>query len=366
VAVIADAAKIPGLPTSNRGFGERTFGIAVDDEHVYFTTWPKCPNGPQGTFTFEDAVLCSTEGGRIFSLKKADLQAGVPAVIDSTDVEAGAPYKDAGPFADGGPFYHTTSMPSYLAVVNSRLVWNTWYGGGGIRSRAILSGGLGLRNEDRPCESGPYGCGYRRLAGAGSDLFAARGDTFILAVRPGANTGAQTVISNISGSQPGLLGVAAASERVYWTTTTAVRSIPRTGFTDAGTSASVIEHVVLGAGDLDAIVVDETFIYYTNRGTPANGGTLQRVKKAGGPPETLAIDLGVTASIAIDKTAVNKTTVYVVGTSAGAIYGVDVTALPPSTTVLVKSLRYPEDIAVDSAAIYFTGGDDGKVYRLEK
>jgi hypothetical protein len=319
-------AFVEGMP---EGQPELTYGVAVDDQYLYFSTIPNC-----GAPTFE----CNAPGRVLY---KAKGSVGAPS-----NLIAGQ-----------------QSWPEPLLASGGRVYWGSWSNeNGGVRSSKVVVGAPSAPLTHFACTN----CNLYSMAISGTDLFAAQFGLAIRAIdlRPDAGSGdAGSIVgvANNNGDQPQLRRVAVDADRVYWTVTKtgdigAVRSMLRSKvLAGTGTTGDVLEHAALG-GIADGLAVDDRFVYVASR-----AGVVVRVAKAGGDPETLAQGLLGTRSIVVDGDVV-----YVAGHDAGRVYALVRKGNAWTTLTLATGVGAPQDVTVDAEYVYFTGGSDAKVYRVRK
>jgi len=299
---------------------EQTYGVAVDAERIYFTTWPLCTTSPSN---------CAEEFklGRVYSKSKADLGASARIIADRQ------------------------AMPSRVVLEADRLIWGSWFTGGGIRSVKIASAGLGPV-LDLSTSSGAYGLASRDGV-AYVSRFSSDETADVVAVRVDGPGDAGDALSVVAGGGAGLggpsiRGVATDSTRLYWTYASGVRSLvlgDRVA-TTADATAKIRNHVsglVLG----DGIAVDDTHVYFADRGR----GTVGRVRKddTTGAVEDVATGLGATRAILRD-----GPWLFVAAFGQGKIYRVTIAPGFPKV-VLADSIVDPHEVAVDDTFVYFTG-----------
>lgn len=340
----------------DREWAEITYGVAVDDDFVYYSTWPTIPGSgfhPWPAFW----------GGRVYYRDKKQL-AVPPAVLEETapeDIAKDLARSDGGLPPDG-PAYHTASMPSFLARVGDRIMWSTWYSNGGIRSRSVSPSGLGPLVEELSCTDT---CSFFRTATDGKNAYVVQFDRAIYALEPGTDAGVRTLTKNevVDGSftEPQLRGVFTTNGRVYYSTRTALRSVPIGG-------GSPTTHFALQPGTpqydnalFDSITIAKRWLYYADR--ESFGGMVSRLDLQDPSKGPLKIDtnLGSTQTVLVD-----GDTLYVVGYDAGVVYAYDLSRAGFPRTSYVTGLKHPRDITVDATHLYIAGGDDAKIYRVPK
>lgn len=352
--IIAVADTTSGT-NSDRKWAEITYGVAVDDDYVYYTTWPVISESGYHPWP-------SMWGGRVFYRNKKQIGL-LPAVLEETaqgDIDDHIARSDGGlPTTDAT--YHTASMPSFLVRVGDRIVWDTWYVHGGIRSRSVSAGGVGPRVEELACDT----CGFFRMATDGTTVFAVQYDRAILALTPNGGAVPRTLVENRIdagvGTDPQIRGVAVSDGRVYYSTRNAIKSVPVAGGEVTTHYELTPDNPLYGPSLLDSIAVVGNYVYYADR--QVNGGMVARIDltSPAAAPVPVGTNLGSTQTLLVD-----GTTLYLVGYSAGVIYAIDL-SLPKFPRVeLVKNLRHPHDIAVDETYLYIAGGDDATIYRVRK
>jgi hypothetical protein len=129
---------------------------------------------------------------------------------------------------------------------------------------------------------------------------------------------------------------------VYWNTLTEVLKVPLAGGTP----------VVIGAvqDDMTGMVIDSTHVYWI--GNQVGHGVVMKAPLGGGDWTTLASDIGIPGSLAVDATSVyfaDGRKLMKVGLAGGT----------PET--LTTGLDYASRLAVDASRVYWTDGPGGTV-----
>ncbi|MBL9110925.1 MAG: hypothetical protein JNM74_16690 [Myxococcales bacterium] len=323
-------AFVSGKP---EGQPEQTYGVAVDDQNLYFTTIPPC-----GEATPE----CNAPGRVLYKDKR---RVGDPP----------------------SPIAERQSWPEPLVAFGGRVYWGSWSAeDGGVRSAQVALGAPSPPVTHFGCSNcNLYAMAISRASG-GPDLFASQYDRAILAIDLRADAGptdaggAVVGVENKDGGQPELRRVAVDATRVYWTVTASgvgeLRAMAR-GKVASGTGGPT-DVMTLGrlGGTADGIALDDQYVYVASR-----AGVVVRVPKTGGEPQSLAGGLSGTRTIVVDGDAV-----YVAGHDAGKVYALVRRGDAWTTITLARGVGAPQDVTFDAEYVYFTGGTDAKVYRVRK
>ena len=179
----------------------------------------------------------------------------------------------------------------------------------------------------------------------------------------GTTTSRLTKNEVVDGSftEPQLRGVFATNGRVYYSTRTALRSVPIEG-------GSPTTHFALQPGTpqydnalFDSITIAKRWLYYADR--ESFGGMVSRLdlQDPSKGPVKIDTNLGSTQTVLVD-----GDTLYVVGYDAGVVYAFDLSRPGFPRTSYVTGLKHPRDITVDATHLYIAGGDDAKIYRVPK
>jgi hypothetical protein len=254
------------------------WAIAVDGTHVYWSVWTnpgrirRVPRDgglvqtlatsealPDGLALTSSHVVWANTGGD--TIRTVPLNGG--AVETLATVSAG-------------------SKPAGVAVSDTHAFWTNWSTGN--VQRVALTGGT---PEDLSTgNSLPH-----RIATDGIYVWWTNiGDNAVRRVDTGGGGGI-----SVADGQDAALGVAIDSANVYWTNQ-GDRAISRSSFAN-GAITVLAEAATTPAG----IAVDDTYVYFTE-GHPT--GSVSRVLKTGGTPETLATNQGSPLYIAVDAVSV--------------------------------------------------------------
>lgn len=336
-----EAEVVAELTEAIDGYKESTYGVETDDNYIYFSTWPiGCPAGVAG-------ASCESLG-RVLYKPKSNLGAA-PKVLSARQ-----------------------GQPGDLQRIGDQVHWGSWAvvepdaGSASVRGASVNAQGviIGPRDYCKPSEAGVCDYNYS-LTSDGQRLFVSEYQRGIHAYDlDGGSVFGIRHLPEAGLPQTDLRGVAVDSERVYWTTKRSERSLPKSRFFAGSYPPSEqTELVTFGDGaELDAIQVEGDFVYFANR-KGGGAGSLHRVPKGGGSAETLAERLGNTRQILVEP---GGDPIYVVSLGGNKLWRVNRNGTSWSAEVIKDSLNEPLDVVSDANYLYFTGGLDGKVWRIRK
>jgi hypothetical protein len=180
------------------------------------------------------------------------------------------------------------------------------------------------------------------LAGCGSDGESANGG--------GLGPSRGTVLVE---NEELVLELALDETHIYWVSDQLLHKLPVAGGTP----------VEVGASEGETVALDATHAYF------AGGirGTITKLSKDGGSPETIVTDEKDPTSIAVDSTGVywaNWSSYDNAPVADGSIVrsALDGSGVEP----LAEGLVYPRGLALDADSIYFVSASDETLYRLPK
>jgi hypothetical protein len=244
---------------------------------------------------------------------------------------------------DGGPVTTLASeqiLPAGIAVDAASVYWSS---GAGLQ-KVPLGGG--------PATLLATGVGNDVITVGPSGVYGTNGEDAPVSVPLGGGT------ALVLGPGPGnsnTYGIAVDSTSLYWTEFGNPVNILKVSL--AGGTPTI-----LATGQVpEGLAVDATSVYWVDAGGQGPG-SLMKVPRNGGAPQTLATGLDDPTGLAIDADNAYVTTGFS-STTPGAIVKVPLGG--GSVIVLASGLNEPSGIAVDASSVYWTNlGGGGSIMKL--